>query len=430
MVSESLEIRDGRLLIDGADTVELAEKYGTPLYVMSETGIRRNCRSYVESIEKNYGGHGLVIFASKAFCCKEMCRIVESEKMGLDVVSAGEIATAYAAGFPMEKVYFHGSNKSLSEIEYALDRGVGTFVVDNNRELLLLSETAERKGIKADVIFRIKPGIDAHTHSFIRTGQIDSKFGFALETGEAMESVKYALNLDNIVVKGVHCHIGSQILDVEPFREAAAVMIGFMDSVRKETGVVLETLDLGGGFGIKYKSSDKAVPYSEYMEAVAETVKKSCEEKSLPLPFIILEPGRSITGAEGITIYEAGAVKEIPGIRTYVSVDGGMTDNPRYMLYQSEYEMTLAERADEPKTEKVTVAGKCCESGDLLGEGVMIQPVKPGDLLVVFSTGAYNYSMASNYNRLPKPAVVMVRDGESRIIVKRESLEDLSAWDL
>lgn len=430
MVSDSLEIREGRLFIDGADTVTLAEEYGTPLYVMSEMGIRKNCRSYVNSIENNYGGHGLVIYASKAFCCKEMCRIIESENMGLDVVSAGEIATADAAGFPMDKVFFHGSNKSKWEIEYALDKGVGTFIVDNNRELLILSEIAERRKQTVDIIFRIKPGIDAHTHSFIRTGQIDSKFGFALETGEAMESIKYALTLDSLVVKGVHCHIGSQILDVKPFREAASVMVNFINDVRTETGVTLEILDLGGGFGIKYKDSDKAVPYSEYMEVVAETVKESCSKFNLPLPFIILEPGRSIVGSEGITLYEAGAVKEIPNIRTYVSVDGGMTDNPRYMMYQSEYEMILAEKADEPKTEKVTVAGKCCESGDLLGEGLMLQKVVPGDIIAVFSTGAYNYSMASNYNRIPKPAVVMVRDGKPRIIVKRESLEDLVAKDI
>ncbi len=430
-VSESLNVNEqGHLTIGGVSAVDLANKYGTPLFIFDEDGIRKNCRAYVQSIEDNYDGNGLVIFASKAFSCLEMCRICNEEKMGLDVVSGGELYTAKRAGFPMERVFFHGNNKTVDELTFAIEQGVGTIIVDNLTELELLAEIAKNASKTVNIMFRIKPGIDAHTHDFIRTGQIDSKFGFALETGEAMDAVKVAANTESVKLVGIHCHIGSQIFDIDPFVLAAEVMCKFIADIKTETGIELENLNLGGGFGIKYLESDKPVPYGEYMTKVANAIKSACASLDIKLPRILIEPGRSIIGSEGVTVYTVGAVKEIPNIRTYVSVDGGMCDNPRYILYQAQYEMLCANRANEPKTETVTVAGKCCESGDLLGENVSIQKIEVGDKLAVLSTGAYNYSMASNYNRIPKPCAVMVKGGEDRVIIKRETYEDLVRNDV
>lgn len=430
-VSDSLSVNDqGTLTIGGMDTVKLAEKYGTPLYVFDEDGIRENCRAYVKSIEENYGGNGLVLYASKAFSCLAMYKIAKEEGMGVDVVSGGELYTANKAGFPMERVYFHGNNKTMEEIKLGIALGVGVFVVDNLCELEHIDYFAAMEHKKVNVMLRIKPGIDAHTHSFIRTGQIDSKFGFALETGEALAAAKQAARMRGVNLVGVHCHIGSQIFDIEPFVLAAEVMVNFMAQVKEETGKELSQLNLGGGFGIKYTSDDKPVPYGEYMTKVANAVKDTCEKTGVTLPKIIIEPGRSIVGSEGITLYRIGNVKTIPDIRTYISVDGGMGDNPRYILYQSKYEFVCANKANEPKTKTVTVAGKCCESGDLLGENVELQDVVAGDYLAVLSTGAYNYSMASNYNRIPRPAAVMIKDGEDRLIIRRESYEDLAMNDL
>jgi len=430
-VSDCLGVnRLGHLTIGGMDTLELAETFGTPLYVMDEDEIRRACRSYRGSIEKYYGGRGTVAFASKAFCCKAMCRLALEEGLSLDIVSIGELHTALAAGFPAGRLYFHGNNKTMEELAAALENGVGRIVVDNVTELELLNQLALSQGRRADISFRIKPGIDAHTHAYIRTGQIDSKFGLALETGEALETLTRAAAMPGVRVRGVHCHIGSQIFDVEPFQDAARVMLGFMAQVREKTGLELEELDLGGGFGIKYLPDHDPVEYEQYMRLVSQVVKTTCAQLGLRTPFIVIEPGRSIVGPAGITLYKVGAVKEIPGVRTYVSVDGGMCDNPRYILYQSEYDFLAAARAGQPKDRTVTVAGKCCESGDLLGQNVPLQQVGPGDLLAVLATGAYNYSMTSNYNRIPRPPVVFVRQGQARAVVRRETLDDLTRNDL
>lgn len=430
-VSECLNVNQaGHLTIGGCDTVDLARQYGTPLYVMDETQIRAHCRAFVQSIQDNYDGHGRVLFASKAFCCKEMCRIIASEDMGLDVVSGGELYTALSAGFPADRIYFHGNNKTDHEIETALKAGIARFIVDNFPELETIDRIAASMGKTADIMFRIKPGIDAHTHSYIRTGQIDSKFGVALETGEAMQIVKRAIELEHVNLSGLHCHIGSQILDVDPFEHAAEVMLKFIADIKAETGFTVKELNLGGGFGIKYLESDDPVAYSEYMNRVARVVKAKAQEYGVELPYILIEPGRSIVGSAGITLYTVGAVKTIPNIRTYVSVDGGMCDNPRYILYSSDYDVLCANKANEPRDFKVTVAGKCCESGDLIQENTAIQHVEHGDIIAVLSTGAYNYSMASNYNRIPRPPVVMVKDGQSRVIVKGESYEDLIRNDI
>lgn len=430
-VSDALGVNEkGHLTVGNCDTVDLAKKYGTPFICYDEAQIRKNCKAFVESIEQNYDGRGLVCYASKAFSCLEMCRICKEEKMGLDVVSGGEIYTAMKAGFPAERICFHGNNKTIDELTMALDNNIGRIVVDNITELNTLSTLAAKTNKKAKIMLRIKPGIDAHTHSFIRTGQIDSKFGFALETGEAMEAVKLSVEAKNIELCGLHCHIGSQIFDIDPFELAAKVMIDFIADIKAKLGYKISELNLGGGFGIKYLESDKPEGFREYMKRVAAVVKARAAEKGIGLPFIIIEPGRSVVGAEGVTVYTVGAVKNIPDIRTYVSIDGGMTDNPRYILYQSEYEVLCANKANEPKTEKVTVAGKCCESGDLIQENAAIQKVEAGDLLAVLSTGAYNYSMASNYNRIPRPIVLMAKNGESKIIINRESYADLARNDV
>ncbi len=430
MISGHLGIKENTLTIGGVDTVALAKEYGTPLYVLDENKIRECCRAYVNSVDKYYGGNGRIHFASKAMCIRELCRIVESENLGLDVVSGGEMYTAHTAGFPMDKVCFHGNNKTADEIAMALDFGIGRFVVDNEYELETLSRMAKEKNVTACVLFRIKPGIDAHTHDFVKTGQIDSKFGVALETGEALNIIKKALASDNINYCGIHCHIASQVFEVEPFVEAAEVMMNFIKEIKDTTGAETEELNLGGGFGVAYTDSDSTIAYDKFMEAVSTTIHKKSESLGVKLPFILMEPGRSIVAAAGITLYTVGGIKEIPDIRTYVSVDGGMADNPRYILYQSEYTFEIANKVNQPKTETVTIAGKCCESGDLLGEGVKLQKAQVGDTLAVLTTGAYNYSMASHYNRIPNPAVVMVRDGESRVVVKRETYEDVIKNDL
>lgn len=431
MISNCLSVNEkGHLSISGCDTVELAQQYGTPLYVLSEDEIRSVCRRYVSSFKKYYNGHGKPIYASKAFSCKEICRIVISEGLDLEVVSGGELYTALKAGVPAEQIHFQGNNKTAAELEMAVENGVGDIVVDNTTELAMLNKIAEQHGKIVDISMRIKPGIDAHTHDFIRTGQIDSKFGIDLTSGEAMQAVKQAAQLKNVVLKGLHCHIGSQIFDKEPFVHAAEVMLGFYAEVKAELGTEFEFLNLGGGFGIRYTENDNASPYEEYMEPVSAAVHKKCAECGLATPKIFIEPGRSVVGEAGITLYTVGSIKEIPNVRNYVAIDGGMFDNPRYALYQSDYTCVIANKADRPTDYTATIAGKCCESGDLIQEHTKIQTPEQGDILAVLSTGAYNYSMASNYNRNLKPACVMVSNGQSRVIIKAETYEDLIRNDV
>lgn len=418
------------LTIGGCDSIELCEKYGTPLYVIDENVVREHCRLYKNSIDECYDGNGLVFFASKALCNLETIRVVKSEGLGADSVSAGELYTVLKAGMEPEKICVHGNNKTEDELEFAIKNNVGRIVVDNIAELEKVNNIAKANNIIQKVLFRIKPGIDAHTHDFIMTGQIDSKFGFALETGEAEEAIKAALGFENLLVAGVHCHIGSQIFESEPFKEAAKVLINFMADVKDKTGYEMFELNLGGGFGVTYTKNDDPIQFNKYIEEVSVVIKQECAKRNLTLPFIMMEPGRSIVGTAGVTLYTVGAIKDIPDIRRYVSVDGGMSDNPRYILYQAEYTALVANKAGDEKSEKVTLAGKCCESGDLLGENMSLQSVEVGDKIAVLTTGAYNYSMASNYNRIPRPAMVMVKDGESRIIVKRETFEDMVRNDV
>ncbi len=430
-VMSSLSVGDnGNLAIGGVDVAEIAKEYGTPAYIMDENQIRSNCRVYNKAMEEYYGGNGIVLYASKALSCKYIYRVMKEENMGIDVVSGGELYTALKADFPSEKIYFHGNNKTDDELKMALESGVGRIVVDNVFELETLNKMAGEMGVTADIMFRIKPGIDAHTHSFIRTGQIDSKFGVALETGEAEEIIKTASEMPNVNVVGVHCHIGSQIFDLAPFELAAEKMMNFIGDMRDKYNISLRELNLGGGYGIKYTEQDTPIDYDKYIQAVSKVVRGISEKREISLPYIVMEPGRSITAETGLTVYKVGAVKEIPDIRTYVSVDGGMGDNPRYILYESEYE---AVRVHEPLAEKTltaTIAGKCCESGDILIKDAKLPEVKAGDLIAVLATGAYNYSMASNYNRIPRLPIVMVKDGETRLAVKRESYDDLIMNDL
>ena len=431
MISNCLGINEaGHLEISGCDTVKLAEQYGTPLYVMSEDEIRSTCRRYVASFQKNYGGNGKPIYASKAFSCKEIYRIVLSEGLDVEVVSGGELYTALQAGVPADQIHFQGNNKSIGELTFAIENGVGDIVVDNLSELKKIEKIAREHNVTVTVSLRIKPGIDAHTHEFIRTGQVDSKFGLDLENGEAMEALRLAKDMEHVIVEGLHCHIGSQILEKSPFVHAAEVMLQFFAQIRQELGMTFSFLNLGGGFGIHYTEKDEAIPYEDYMEAVSEAVHRTCKELDLDLPRIYIEPGRSIVGEAGITLYTVGTIKEIPQVRNYVAIDGGMFENPRYALYQSDYTCLIANKASEPANYIATIAGKCCESGDLIQEHTPIQPPEEGDILAVLSTGAYNYSMASNYNRNLKPACIMVSQGKSRIVIKGETYEDLVRNDI
>lgn len=430
-MTETLKINSaGHLEIGGCDTIELVKKHGTPLYVMDEMVIRNNCRMYKEALDKYYDGNGLVLYASKAFCTIAACKIAHQEGLGLDVVSGGELYTAIKAGFPMEKVYFHGNNKTIDEIEMGIDNNIGRFVVDNETELNNIEKIATVKGKKVKILFRIKPGIDANTHEAVMTGQIDSKFGVGIENGEAYDIITKAAKMENIEVVGIHCHIGSQIFGLEPFMKTAEVMINFIADIRDKLNIQLNELNLGGGFGIRYTEKDAHLEYDKFVESVSKVVKKVANEKGIKELFILIEPGRSIVGSAGITLYEVGNVKNIEGIRKYISVDGGMCDNPRYALYESEYTALLANKPKSTKDEVVTIAGKCCESGDLIAKDIKMPKTQAGDIIAVLATGAYNYSMAMNYNRLGKPPVVLVKDGKDRLIVRRETYEDIIRNDI
>ena len=430
-VSKNLSVNEKNHLVIGKnDTVELAKEFGTPLYVLDEDLLRENCKVYKNAIDKYYDGNGLVLYANKAFCTKYTCKVMAEEGLGIDVVSGGELYTAKMADFPMDKVYFHGNNKTVDELTMAVEYGVGNVIVDNIYELERLDAIAKAHGIVQNIMFRIKPGVDAHTHSFVQTGQIDSKFGVALENGEAFEICKKAKEMSNVKVNGIHCHIGSQIFDIEPFCKAAEIMMNFAGDLKDELGIEIEKLNLGGGYGISYTESDDPVPYDEYIKYVSEIVKDIAAKRGVRLPMILMEPGRSIVAPAGITLYTVGGVKDIKDVRKYVLVDGGMGDNPRYILYQSEYTAVVANNANAKRTEKVTIAGRCCESGDLLLENTLMPETNVGDTLAVLATGAYNYSMASNYNRIPRPAVVAVSGGNAKVIVKRESYEDIIRNDL
>lgn len=428
---DNLTINDkNHLVIGGCDCVDLANQFGTPLYVMDEDKIRSNARAYKNAIDKYYDGNGMALYASKALSAKFMYRIMAEEGLGVDVVSGGELYTALKSGFNPENIYFHGNNKTTDELIMAVDNSVGHIVVDNADELTKLNAISLEKGKTTKILFRIKPGIDAHTHEFISTGQIDSKFGVTLENDEAINIIQKALEMKGVKFVGIHCHIGSQIFELKPFEEAAKVMLSFALDIKDKLGVEIEELNLGGGFGIKYIAEDKPIAYDSYIHAVSDVVKNICDEKKLKLPKILMEPGRSMVGDAGITLYTVGMVKDIPGVRKYVSVDGGMADNPRYIMYDALYDGVIANKAGDEPTEKVTLCGKCCESGDILIKDAFLPKIELGDIACVMSTGAYNFSMASNYNRIPRPPIVMVSGGKAQVVVKRETYEDILRNDI
>lgn len=431
MLYSNLSVNNkGHLEIAGHDTVELAAKYGTALYVMDEDKLRENCRVYVDSMKKYFGEDSMPLYASKALCFTEIYRIVSSCGMGTDIVSSGELYTAIKAGFPLEKAYFHGNNKTDADIEYAIENGIGYFIVDNEEELCAVDRIASSHGINQKILLRITPGIDPHTHKAVVTGNVDSKFGSPIETGRAFEITAMALSKKNVTLEGFHCHIGSQIFECDPFCDAADIMIKFIADVKEKFGFAAKTLNLGGGFGVRYIEEDPQIDIEKNIADVASHIKNRCAELSVEMPKILMEPGRSIVADCCITLYTVGSVKEIKGFKNYVSVDGGMPDNPRYALYASAYTVLVASKADKAADFKCSIAGRCCESGDLIQENVMIARPERGDILAVLTTGAYNYSMASNYNRIPRPALVLVGKNGDRVAIKRESFEDLCSCDI
>lgn len=419
----------GHLEVGGCDTLELAKEFGTPLYVFDEDLIRQNCRDYQDGFAAAYPS-ARVAYASKAFLTAAMAALVAEEGLDLDAVSAGEIYTALRGGLPAERILFHGNNKTPDELRFALEAGVGRYVVDNLYELELLEDLAGRLHKQARILLRVTPGIEAHTHEYIRTGQVDSKFGLVIENGQALAAVRLALQQRHLELVGVQCHIGSQVFELEPFAETARVMLRFLADVRRETGRVLSELDLGGGLGSRYTASDDPPSIADFAQQLTAAVREAAAGEEYPLPALLLEPGRSIVAEAGTTLYTVGSIKDIPGIRTYLAVDGGMGDNPRPALYGALYEAAIAGRMRAPATTRVAVAGRFCESGDMLIQDIALASPRPGDILAVFTTGAYNYSMASNYNRVARPAVVFVRGGHADLVVRRETYEDMAALDL
>lgn len=420
----------GNLTLADRDTCELAKKYGTPLMLMDEERIRNNCRTYIRAMKKYFGENSKPLLASKALCFKGIYRIAKEEGMSTDIVSPGELYTALAAGFPMENAFFHGNNKTDADIEYAMDNKIGYFIVDNAEELDKINSYAETLGVKQKILLRLTPGIDPHTHAAINTGKVDSKFGTSIETGQAEELIAYVLGLENVELCGFHCHIGSQIFDIKPFTDAADIMIDYISYISTKYNTEIKMLNLGGGFGVRYLEEHPHIDYEENIRLISEHIKAHCVSGGVKMPDILMEPGRSIVADAGLTLYTVGSVKTITGYKSYVSIDGGMTDNPRYALYQSPYTVCTASRMLEKESFTCTVAGRCCESGDIIQENVTIAKPERGDILAVLVTGAYNYSMSSNYNRIPRPPIVMInKSGEDYVAVRRETYADLVARD-
>lgn len=422
---------NGHLLFAGQDTTELAKEYGTPLYLMDEERIRERCRTYTKALKDAFGEKGQALYASKAASFKRIYEIMREEGMGIDVVSSGEICTALKAGFPLSKAYFHSNNKTDADIAYAIRNGIGYFVVDNAEELYAIDKEAEKSGIRQSVMLRLTPGIDPHTFAEVATGKVDSKFGSAIETGQADEMVSIALGLENIKLVGFHCHVGSQVFDSNVFLRAADVMLDFVAGMKDKYGFTAEQLDLGGGYGVRYKAEHPHIDIAKNIAQVGEFVKKKVAELGIEMPKISLEPGRSIVADAGMTLYTVGTVKKIPEFINYVSVDGGMTDNVRFAMYKSPYTLFAAGKINEKATMECSVVGRCCESGDIIQENVyMPESIGRGDILACLTTGAYNYSMASNYNKIPRPPIVMLNEGKSYVAVRRETIEDLTRFDV
>ena len=431
MICENISVRNGHLLFAGQDTVQLAAQYGTPLYLLDEDYIRRQCRVYQNAFKKHFGPGSRPLYASKANAFKRIYEIMTEEGMGIDVVSPGEIYTAMQAHYDLSRAYFHGNNKTDEDIAYAMDCGVGYFVADNREEVAAIEAEAARRGIRQRVLLRLTPGIDPHTDEAIATGKVDSKFGSAIETGQAEEITVYTLAQPHVELMGFHCHVGSQVFGEDVFERAAVVMLEFIAAMKEKHGYMAQQLDLGGGYGVRYVESDPYLDVDTKVCQVAAAIKDACARLNIDMPEIHMEPGRSIVGAAGMTLYTCGTVKKIPGYKNYVSIDGGMPDNPRFALYKANYTCLLANKMNEPCDFEASVVGRCCESGDIIQEHVFLPAsVGRGDTVAVCTTGAYNYAMASNYNRIPRAPIVMLKDGKSYVAVRRETFADMCACDL
>lgn len=431
MICDNITAKNGILHFAGQDTVKLAEKYGTPLYLMDEDKIREKCRAYKHAFEKHFGPSAQPLYASKANCFKRIYEIMKEEGMGIDVVSSGEIYIAKQAGFDLSHAYFHSNNKTDEDIRYAIENGIGYFVADNAEEVKAVEAEAARRGIRQKLLLRLTPGIDPHTYEAVATGKVDSKFGSAIETGQAEEITAFALAQPHVELMGFHCHVGSQVFSEDIFERAAVVMLEFMADIKEKYGFTAPVLDLGGGYGVRYVDSDPYLDIETKVGEVAAAVKETCARLHMEVPEIHMEPGRSIVADAGMTLYTVGTVKKIPGYKNYVSIDGGMTDNPRFALYGSSYTCLLANKMNETCDFTCSLVGRCCESGDIIQENIqMPSSVGRGDIAAVCTTGAYNYSMASNYNKLRRPPIIMLSGGTDYVAVKRESFEDLCRNDV
>ncbi len=431
MICSNIEVKNGELYFGGMNVCELAKKHGTPLYLMDEAKIRENCRNYISAMREYMGEDSYPLYASKAASFKRIYEIIAEEGLGADVVSSGEIYTAMKAGFDMSRAYFQGNNKTDWDIAYAMDCGVGYFVCDNIEEVDAIDEIASEKGIIQKILLRLTPGIDPHTYDEVATGKVDSKFGTAIETGQAYEITRHTLSKKNISLEGFHCHVGSMVFESSTFTRSAEIMLGFISGINESFGYKAKILDLGGGYGVRYTCDDPEIDIKANIKGVCEFIKNECERLGYPIPSLRLEPGRSIVADAGMTVYTVGTVKKITGYKNYVSVDGGMTDNPRYALYGSKYTVLTANKMNEEASLVCDLVGRCCESGDIVQPDVKFpESVKRGDTVCVLTTGAYNYSMASNYNRICRPPVVMINGGKDYVAVKRESFEYLLANDI
>ena len=421
--------KQGHLLIGGCDVVDLAEEFGTPLYLFDELTLRHKCHEFKDEFGK-YHPDTLVIYASKAFLNRALALIFKEEGLGLDVVSGGELSIAQSVDFPLDKVYFHGNNKTPEELNLALDWGVGRVVVDNFYELELLDRLAGKRGISQNILLRLTPGVDPHTHQYTTTGTIESKFGFPLATGQAEEAVNQALSASNLNLLGFHFHLGSPISEIQPYELAIELVLGFARGMSQKFGFDLSEFDIGGGFAVPYTLDSKAPAVTEYAKALTDKLNGLIAGLGLSRPRLIIEPGRAIVGQAGVALYKVGAIKEIPGIKKYVCVDGGISDNIRPALYGAKYEAVVANKAVKAEKEVVTIAGKLCQSGDILVRDINLALVRPGDLIAIPVCGAYSIPMSSNYNAMPRPAIVMVKEGRARLIRRRESYQDLMSLDV
>ena len=431
MICNNITVENGILHFAGQDTTKLAAQYGTPLYLMDEDKIREKCRIYKSAFEKHFGPSAQPLYASKACCFKRIYEIMREEGMGIDVVSSGEIYTAMKAGFDLSQAYFHSNNKTDADIAFAIENGIGYFVADNEEEVKAVEAEAARRGIRQKLLLRLTPGIDPHTYEAVATGKVDSKFGTAIETGQAEEIVKFTLAQPHVELMGFHCHVGSQVFEEDIFERAAVVMLEFIAEVKETLGFEAPVLDLGGGYGVRYVDTDPYLDIETKIGEVAAVIKETCARLGISVPEIHMEPGRSIVADAGMTLYTVGTVKKIPGYKNYVSIDGGMGDNPRFALYGSAYTCLLANKMEETCDFECDLVGRCCESGDIIQEHIVVpSSVGRGDIAAVCTTGAYNYTMASNYNRLGRPPVVMLSGGENYVAVRRESFEDLIRNDV